>query len=744
MRALTRTLLMAISTTCWPAVAMAQAGPPANAPQNSEQLDSGQIEEIVVTAQRRSESAQSVPISLQSFSAESLDEKGVSSTEDLTNVVGGLIIQPTAARPMLFLRGVGNNSSNTTPSVLTFVDGVYYPFGQATDLENIERIEVLKGPQGTLFGRNATGGVIQIITKPPSETPGARVELGYGNYQAIDASAYVTGGLAGGVAMDLAVRYRNRDKGFGTNIATGEDWYTDHRVSLRSRLRAELSDATTLTLAGDYSSVEQDVGDHFVPAFGHGFLFVDGARRNLGGSYFPGDYDANSGATPPLNKAHEWGGSLTFETALAGLTLRNITAYRRGSERLIIDSDGGPTDSVEIMVHRSPRTSFTQELQLLSDDGGAFQWVAGVFYYRGKAVMNPFGFFGTGAEAIFGLPRGGTITAHAKDIADSIAGYAQGTYEILPDTKLTIGGRYTIETRKITGEVRRSDILVPGRSGTLSQKAKEPTWRVALDHSFSPGMMIYASVSRGFNSGFYNQSNIGGFASEAQNPRVEPEFLTAYEIGTKLDLLGRRLRVNLSAFKYDYKGLQQQIYEFGATKTINAGASEIKGIDFEIVARPVPSLTLSVSGTYLDAHYKSYLLAPNYVLQPSGAIIVDPVNPSLDAAGKKTTNTPEISYTASVSHVLSTSVGRFTTSGNVNYRGKSFVDPQNRFNLPTRYVVNLTERWTSPDDHYFISLWAKNLLDKRYDYAITLVTPAGLVGSRAEPRTYGVSAGFDF
>ncbi|HKR17301.1 MAG TPA: hypothetical protein VJS46_07980, partial [Rhizorhapis sp.] len=148
--------------------------------------------------------------------------------------------------------------------------------------------------------------------------------------------------------------------------------------------------------------------------------------------------------------------------------------------------------------------------------------------------------------------------------------------------------------------------------------------------------------------------------------------------------------------------------------------------------------------TYLDAHYKSYLLAPNYVLQPSGAIIVDPVHPSLDAAGKKTTNTPEISYTASVSHVLSTSVGRFTTSGNVNYRGKSFVDPQNRFNLPTRYVVNLTERWTSPDDHYFISLWAKNLLDKRYDYAITLVTPAGLVGSRAEPRTYGVSAGFDF
>ncbi|HKT77830.1 MAG TPA: TonB-dependent receptor plug domain-containing protein, partial [Sphingobium sp.] len=157
MRALTGTLLVAISTVCWPALAAAETEAAAGAPQNSsEQLDTGQIEEIVVTAQRRSESAQSVPISLQSFSADSLKTKGVSSTEDLTSVVGGLIIQPTAARPMLFLRGVGNNSSNTTPSVLTFVDGVYYPFGQATDLENVERIEVLKGPQGTLFGRNAT------------------------------------------------------------------------------------------------------------------------------------------------------------------------------------------------------------------------------------------------------------------------------------------------------------------------------------------------------------------------------------------------------------------------------------------------------------------------------------------------------------------------------------------------------------------------------------------------------------
>ena len=228
-RAATRSMIV-LSVAVSPMVVDA-ARAQAVSPTPSDQEDvSGRIENIVVTAQRRDESAQDVPISLQHFSSDDLEKAVVRGTEDLTAVVGGLIIQPTAARPMLFLRGVGTNSSNTTAAVLTFIDGVYQPFGQSTDLVNVERVDVLKGPQGTLFGRNATGGVIQITTQPPSETLGGRAEVGYGNYNTVDGSAYITGGLADGVAMDVSLRYRDQDEGFGTNVFNGEDVFLSRRV----------------------------------------------------------------------------------------------------------------------------------------------------------------------------------------------------------------------------------------------------------------------------------------------------------------------------------------------------------------------------------------------------------------------------------------------------------------------------------------------------------------------------------
>lgn len=685
-----------------------------------------QIEDIIVTAQKRTEKAQDVPISLQSFSSDALHQTGVDSTEDLTAVIGGILIQPTATRTSIYIRGVGGNSSSTTDAVLTFIDGVYQPFGQSTDLGNIASVEVLKGPQGTLFGRNATGGVIQITTKPPSETPSARAEIGYGNYNTVDGSAYLTGGLATGVAMDLSMRYSNQKDGFGQNIFNGDDVFLSRRSNVRSRIRFDISDMTNLTLAGDYGTTRGTVGTTIAPAFGYGYLFVNGARRERGSAFYPGDYDINSGPRTPLYKSKEWGVSGTFQTEFEALTFRSITAYRRSSERGVIDYDAGPADIVNIDIVRSPRTMFTQELQLISSNDSPLQWVAGLFYYNSVVDVSPF--------------RINDIVAlnTAKD--RSIAPYAQATYEFLPETRLTLGGRYTVEKRSIEGFSSLPGFELPGTRGKLSQKFKEPTWRIALDHKLSPTVLVYGSVSRGFNAGFFNDSTFS-FGSEVDNPPVHPEFLTAYEIGTKTDLLNRRLRLNLSAFLYDYKGLQQQIYDNGSVRVINAGAARIKGLDFEVVARPVNALTLSVSGTYLDTHYRSYELAPNYIGQPNGSIIADG---NLDAAGKTITNSPKISYTATVSHVLETSIGDFTTTANLNYRGKAFVDPNNRFKLPKRYLLNLSEQWTSSDSHLFATLWVKNVLNKRYDYAINLVDGIGLAGNPAPPRTYGASIGFQF
>lgn len=718
-------LLFGVSAvTLVPSGALAQE---AATPQSDTNNSSGQIEDIIVTAQRRTESAQSVPISLQSFSSESLQKTAVRDTEGLTAVVGGLIIQPTSARPAIFLRGVGSNSTSTTPVVLTFIDGVYDPFGRSTDLVNIASVEVLKGPQGTLFGRNATGGVIQITTKPPSETLGARVEVGYGNYDTVDTSAYVTGGLARGLAMDLSLSRSNQGDGFGTNVFNGEDVFFTKKFSARSRLRWEISDASTLTLAGDYSQIRGTVGTNVSPAVGYGSLYVNGALRQRGTSFYPGDFDVNAGPITPYYTGKEYGGSLTFESRIGGMTFRNITAYHRGGEHFKIDFDGGPANAINLVNDRSPQKAFTQELQLLSNGSGPLQWVAGAFYFKQTNAVTPFSI--------------AVNAAYSHDSDESIAPYAQATYEILPRTKLTLGGRFTVETRKINGYVLVNGVEATNRRGSLSQTFREPTWRAALDHKFSDTILVYGSVSRGFNSGFYNQSNVAGFANETQNPAVKPEFLTAYEMGAKTDFFDRRLRFNLSGFIYDYKGLQQQIFNQGAVTTINAASARIKGIDLEITARPVRSLTLSLSGTYLDAKYKSYPLAPNYLLQANGSLSAVG---TADAAGNMIVNAPRLTYTVSASHDLPTSIGTFTTSVNMNYRGKTFVDPANRFALPTRYLVNATERWTSSDGHLFASIWVKNLFDKRYDYAINILAPAGLVGQTAPPRTYGLSAGFQF
>lgn len=737
-------LALSASPLAW-ATAQAQTQPvdtssTAATPAQQANADVGGLEDIVVTAQRRAESAQSVPITLQSFSSDTLSQAAVRSTEDLSNVVGGMVIQPSAARPSIFVRGVGNNSSNTTPSVLTFVDGVYMPFGNSLDLANIASVDVLKGPQGTLFGRNATGGVIQVTTKPPSETPAARFELGYGNYETLDATAYATGGLASGVALDLALRYSNQGEGYGSNVNNGDDVFFTKKASARTRLRAELSDATTVTVSADYSRIRGTVGTNVSPAVGYDQLFVNGALRDRFSSFFPGRYDVNTTNTP-FYRSREWGVSGTIESELSDVTLRSITAYRHNKEDIYIDFDGGPANAINLNIERAPRTSFTQELQALSDSSGPFQWVVGAFYYYGTQKTSRF--------------QINTNLGISKDTDKSGSIYAQGSYEIFDNTKLTLGGRYTVEKRTIEGNVfstaTGTPVAVPGRAGSDSQTFKEPTWRIALDHNLDRNVLVYASVSRGFNAGFFNQSGFGGYNNTGpvlQNPPVLPEFLTSYEVGIKSDLLDRRLRLNLSGFWYDYSGLQQQIYESGAVITINAGSARIKGLEAEIVALPIPSLTIGFNGTYLDAKYTSYAAAPNYVPQPNGSIIVPPpgsADPSfIEAAGNKIVNTPRVSWTVYASHDLETSIGTFTTSANLNYRGQTYADPANRFKIPTRYVLNVTERWTSADETLFASLWVKNLLNKRYDYAINILAPNGLVGNAAPPRTYGVTAGFNF
>ena len=707
----------------------------APADQQAQFSDEG-LAEIVVTAQRRQESAQDVPIAVAAFSGDQMTKVGLTSSADLASVIPGLAINPTGVRSPIFLRGVGNNGTSTSPSVLAFIDGVYQPFDSTgADYSNVQSIEVAKGPQGTLFGRNATGGVIQITTKNPFDWQGLDVQLGIANYDTYSGKVYGAAQLSDAFAADIAGFYENQTDGWGVNRVDGSDFYEAKRYGLRSKWVARLDDSFTATLTGDYAYRRGQVGIGISPSTLNNTLY----NAALGQSFtLPSHYDVISEFSP-FYRTKEAGAALTLDKDIGDVKLLSISSYRGVDETLRIDFDGTATPFF-ILSREDRRRSFTQEFQA-SGTSGSLTWVGGLYYYHMKSDINGPRFSGFVAPLGFGTAGPNVPFAiSSEDTTDAYAAYAQATIGLTSATNLTLGARYTIEKREITGRTMNSPFLSPGSAGTQKETFKKPNFRVALDHKLTPDILAYASWSRGFNAGFFNQIAVPGF-NDIVNPVVQPEEIDAYEIGLKSDLLDRRLRVNVAAFLYDYSNLQQQIYRFGGISTINAASARIKGIDLDIVARPVRDLTLSFSANYLDSHYKSYPLAPNYDFLPSGEFAAVG---TVDAEGKELVGAPPFGVQASATYTLHTGIGTFDTTANINYQRRQYADPQNEFAIPSRTLIGLTEQWTSTNERTTVTLWVKNLTDEVYDVSFSLLTPVGLVGNPGAPRTFGVTIGQKF
>ena len=697
------------------------------------------IADIVVTAQRREQASQDVPIAVAAFSADQLEKAGLRTATDLERVVPGVTLDSNGARSPIFLRGIGNNNYGSQSSVLTFVDGVYQPFDNTggTEFSNVESIELAKGPQGTLFGRNATGGVLQIRTKNPLNWQGLDVQLGYANYDTLSGKIYAAAKLSEVIAADVAGFYYNQDNGWGTNLFDGSDYYTMKRYGARSKLVAELDDSFTVTLVGDYSNRRGQLGVGLSRAANSEFIFDSGADFGMGRKLFlPTIYDVNTDDPRSGWKTEEGGGALTLEKRIGEVKLLSISSYRRAKEFFLVDIDGGPVPAFTL-DRTDRRRVFTQEFQA-SGAGDRFSWAAGLYYYYAKSkIVGPV-FGGPVTQFAFFTPPGVDFVVSSTDMANSYAAYAQGTFEVFPETNVTLGARYTIEKREITGRTTGSPVLSPGSAGTQEETFKKPNFRVAIDHKFTPDILAYASWSRGFNAGFFSQQAF--FFNDVLNPVIEPEEVDAYEVGIKSDLLDRHLRVNLAAFLYDYTNLQQQVYINNAVTTINAAAARVKGAEIDIVAQPVRDLTFSFSGTYLDTEYKSYPAAAFYEVQPDGRLTAE----ARDAAGKQLVLAPEFSWQASATYTLRTGIGTFDTTGNLNYRSKLFADPHNDFVIPDRVLIGLNERWTSNDGKTSITLWVDNLTGEQWNSSTALLTPNGNIGRPAPPRTYGVTFGRTF
>ena len=696
---------------------LAQSGDDSSAPAASTMVapdtDEG-LGDIVVTAQRRAQALQSVPISVQAFTGEKLDASGIMNTADLALITPGLVVARGVGLSSPFLRGIGSSSNGpgVESPVATYVDGVYY--GSKADamssLANVERVEVLKGPQGTLFGRNATGGLIQIITRDPSSTPGMNARVGYANYETVMASGYVTGGLAENVAADLAVDYLDQGKGWGYNTTTGNDVNLTNSFLARAKLLIRPSDDTKIVVAGDYSERDSDVGASV--------RFLDGVIP-AGGQPYTGPRYGVQNNVDQFFRSKARGASATLTHDFRDITFTSITAYRRTNYTLALDSDASPAPTLRFDSSVRER-QFSQELQLSGGSPSSLEWTAGLFYFDGNGHQT------ISFAGIFYRDLAATQTTR------SYAAYAQLTYPVMENTRLTLGARYNAEKRTLSGQQFNltangtvlSTVTVP--PGT-DAKFNKLTWRVALEHDLADDVLGYASYNRGFRSGGFNPSGL-------TTPPFRPEVLDAFELGLKSSLLDRRLRLNLAAFYYDFKDIQLSQFALGVQTVRNAAQAELYGVDLDMEALLTSQLRLTGSFEYLKSKYKSFPGAAIAAPLPGGGNVIT----IGDASGNDLIRAPRFTVSAALDYSLPLNAD---TSADFNvtysYNDGYFGEPDNLLFQPSFSLVNARATLNFGDRHK-ISIWGRNLTDKYYTTILNAAT-VGSVGSPGEPRTYGLT-----
>ena len=421
---------------CHPGAAAAQSASAAQATATSDGDQGSGIADIVVTAQRRSESLQKVPIAVAAIDGTALQASGVQGTDSLKVAVPSLDIPKNTGSASPFIRGIGSRAigPGVENPVAVYVDGVYMaaPTSGLLAITNIDRVEVLKGPQGTLFGRNATGGLIQIITRTPKDTFAGNASIGYGNYDTLTGDAYLTGPIAQGVAANISGYFKTQGNGFGKNLASGKDVNrVIYDFGARAKLRMELSDALSITLSGDYSKQKTNNTAQRL-AIGTAPSFLSGPGAGYAGS----PWDIKSEIDPILRYA-QGGVSAHINWDLGPVQIASITAYRRGDYHLLLDPELTATSAIVATVNQYDK-QFSQELQVFSPTGGKIQYVLGLYYWYADNGYDPFilrlNSFSPPA------PFEKAVT-NSRQITRSIAPYAQATAEILPETHRTpLGG----------------------------------------------------------------------------------------------------------------------------------------------------------------------------------------------------------------------------------------------------------------------------------------------------------------
>jgi iron complex outermembrane recepter protein len=687
--------------------ASAPQGSTASAPQE----DTGTAE-VVVTAQRKAENLQKVPIAVTALSNDQLSNAGATQIVNLSGVVPNLASRVQANGIQLYIRGIGANtgaSPGDEPSVSTYIDGMYMPFGSsvaAASLPNVERVEVLKGPQGTLFGRNATAGVIQLVTSDPSRTGvTGQASLGYGNYQTVVAKAYVSGPMTSWLAGDVAVYREKQADGYGTNLAKGIDTFTNADFEVRSKLLITPTDTTEIRLIGDYHQYRSDAPE---------YQLAQGAISPYDHvTTYPGAYNTQ-GNYDPIDYLREFSASIKLDQDIGALHFSNQSTYRDFLNIVRQDYDTTPVAVLNANLNGIARV-LTNETQLFGPKDSRLQWIVGAYYFDLNGGYDPFNQTGslTGANAF--------VNVFTDQRIKSISGYGQATYAITDTTHLTLGLRNTAEARDLYSRTELPTKINPATGQHID--SNKWTWRFALAQDFTDALNGYVSYNRGIKS--------GGFSMTAPAaPGYAPEQLDAYEAGFKSLMLDHTLRLNLAAFFYHYENIQVRQGLAGSNIVTNAAAGKSSGIDLDYNWQPLARFSMSGGLGWLPiAKFTDYPSAASNVANGGASIF-------FDATDHRLSNAPKITASTTAQYVQPLGRSDLAFNVGVTYESYSFANADNRLQYPSHTLLNGSVTWSL--NNFSVKAWMNNATDATY-YTYRSPNANGDLQVQAPPRTYGVT-----
>jgi outer membrane receptor protein involved in Fe transport len=718
----------------------AQTGPPpAGGGGAAESGQSDALQEIVVTAQKRTESMQAVPIAITAISSDQLRAAGVTSTMGLQTVSPGLNLGTTGDSFLPHLRGVGSTAAapGNENSIALYVDGVYYAnqiWGIAS-LGDTANVAVLKGPQGTLFGRNATGGVIQIDTRNPSEDFRGDITTSLDNFLTTTTDLFVTGGVTDTLASSLAASYVYQAHGWGTDTYTGEQDVdrTGRNVNLRNKWFYTPGADTSVMLSLDYMNRETNVGFVNAPYPGTRLL-VPGYV----GSTNP--WDADPGVLTNIT-TQGGGASVTVNQELPFAHLVSISAYRQ-LHNFNHDYDVTATPVLaQVLQIPTNAAQITQEIQLVSPSSAAFKWTTGLYYFNshdgtGGASFGASPFTINLAAPLTPPTIHQQISIYSSLGAQSYAAFGQATVPLAAQTNLTLGLRYTQEHKTFNG--RETLSINGGTPGPLPLPAVVPsesfdklTWRFSLDHQIADDVLAYISANRGFKSGGYN-----GFAPT--NPPYNPEVLDAYEMGLKSEWLDHHVRVNGAAFFYNYSNIQVSKYTNTAVIYNGAGA-HVEGLDLDAQAK-YGNFRLSGGLAWLHSRFTSFPNAQFSTPRPTGGATLYSGN----ASGNELPLAPTITADVSADYVVAAPFGSADINVTDYYNHGWYPEADNYLRQPAYDLLSVSVTLAPPDERFTAKLWANNLLNKPvYGYFATQAT-GYFADPNNPPRSYGITLAYKF